>query len=203
VGIRITDYKINTVSGTDVGIRITDCKMNTISDTDVGIRITDCKLKTKNVTVVCIRITDCKRNTISDINVWIRITDRKKNTVIDTDDGTKTTDYKMNTIMIQMLVLGSYFLQFLAKAKNGNNTQTPHINITTATVEIIKFLGLTIDTILNWKHHISDLKPRLNKACYAIRSIKPFMSLVVLKSTYYSYARCATSYGLIFWGKFD
>ena len=65
---------------------------------------------------------------------------------------------------------------------------------------IIKFLGQTIDTILNWKHSISDLKPRLNKACYAIRSIKPFMSLAVLKITYYSYAHFIMSYGLIFWG---
>ena len=63
-----------------------------------------------------------------------------------------------------------------------------HTNKTTATVKSIKFLGLTIDTILNWKHHISNVKPKLNKACYAIRSIKPFMSLAVLKSTYYSYA---------------
>ena len=65
---------------------------------------------------------------------------------------------------------------------------------------IIKFLGQTIDTILNWKHSISDLKPRLNKACYAIGSIKPFMSLAVLKSTYYLYANSIMSYGLIFWG---
>ena len=50
-----------------------------------------------------------------------------------------------------------------------------HINKTTATVKSIKFLGLTIDTMLNLKHHISDLKPRLNKACYAIRSIKPLL----------------------------
>jgi len=76
----------------------------------------------------------------------------------------------------------------------------PHINKTTATVKSIKFLGLTIDTILNWKHHISDLKPRLNKACFAITSIKPFMSLAVLKSTYYSYAHSIMSYGLTFWG---
>ena len=62
----------------------------------------------------------------------------------------------------------------------------PHINKTTATVKSIKFVGLTIDTILNWKHHISDVKPRLNKACCAIRSVKPFMSLAVPKSTYYS-----------------
>ena len=74
-----------------------------------------------------------------------------------------------------------------------------HINETTPTVKSIKFLGLTIDTILNWKPHISDLKPRLNKACYAIRSIKTFMSLAVLKSVYYSYAHSIISYGLIFW----
>jgi hypothetical protein len=42
--------------------------------------------------------------------------------------------------------------------------------------------------------------PRLNKACYAIRSIKPFMSLKVLRSTYFSYAHSIMSYGLIFWG---
>jgi len=75
-----------------------------------------------------------------------------------------------------------------------------HINKTTVTVKSIKFLGLNIDTILNWKLHISDLKPRLNKACYAIRSIKPFMSSAVLKSVYYLYAHSIMSYGLIVWG---
>jgi len=75
-----------------------------------------------------------------------------------------------------------------------------HISKTTATVKSKKFLGLTIDNMLNWKHYIGDLKPRLNKACYAIRSIKPFMSLAVLKSVYYSYAHSIMSYGLIFWG---
>ena len=52
----------------------------------------------------------------------------------------------------------------------------------------------------NWKHHISELTIRLNKACYAIRSIKPFMSLDVLRSTYFSYAHSIISYGIIFWG---
>jgi len=43
----------------------------------------------------------------------------------------------------------------------------------------------TIDTILTWKHHIGELTFRMNKACYAIRSFKPFMSLDVLRSTYF------------------
>ena len=61
-------------------------------------------------------------------------------------------------------------------------------------------MGLTLNTTLNWKHHISELMPRLNKACYAIRSIKLFMSPNVLRSTYFSYAHSIMSYGLIFWG---
>jgi len=48
----------------------------------------------------------------------------------------------------------------------------------------LKFLGPTIDPSLTWKHHIGELTSRLNKACYAIRSVKPFMSLDVLRSTH-------------------
>ena len=57
-----------------------------------------------------------------------------------------------------------------------------------ATSRSLKFLGLTTDTTVTWKHHISELTTRLNKACYTIRSIRLFMSLDVLKSIYFSYA---------------
>jgi len=69
-----------------------------------------------------------------------------------------------------------------------------------ATVQSLKFLGLTIDTTLTWKHCIGELTSRMNKACYAIRSIKPFMFLDVLNSTYFSYVQSIISYGIIFWG---
>jgi hypothetical protein len=94
----------------------------------------------------------------------------------------------------------TYFLQFTTKAYKENNMQILYSNKTITTVKSIKFLGLTLDTTLNWKHHISELLTRLNKACYAIRLIKPFMSLNVLRSTYFLYAHSIMSYGLIFWG---
>ena len=94
----------------------------------------------------------------------------------------------------------TYFLQFHTKANKENNAQILHSNKITATAKSIKFLGLTLDTTLNWKHHIIELTLRLNKACYAIRTIRPFMSLTALKITYFSYAHSIMSYGLIFWG---
>ena len=64
----------------------------------------------------------------------------------------------------------------------------------------IKFLGLIIDSNLSWKKHIDDIIPKLNNACFAIRSVKPFMLLEVMKLIYFSYFHSVLSYGIIFWG---
>jgi len=93
-----------------------------------------------------------------------------------------------------------FFLQFVTKTDHAINMQVLFGNRKIATTQSLKFLGLTINTTLTWKHHIFELTSRLNKACYAIRSIKPFMSLDVLRSTYFLYVHSIISYGIIFWG---
>ena len=72
------------------------------------------------------------------------------------------------------------FLRFSTKTDYKINMQVSFGDMKIATAQSLKFLGLTIDTTLTWKHRISELITGLNKACYAIRSIKPFMSLDVL-----------------------
>jgi len=69
----------------------------------------------------------------------------------------------------------TYFLQFLTETDNEINMQVSFGNRKIATVQSLKFLGLTIDNNLTCKHHIGELTSRLNKACYAIRSIKLFL----------------------------
>jgi hypothetical protein len=63
-----------------------------------------------------------------------------------------------------------------------------------------KFLGFIINSTLSWKDHIVELISKLNKACYAIRAIKPFMSLDVLKMINFSYVHSVMSYGIILGG---
>jgi len=94
----------------------------------------------------------------------------------------------------------TYFLQFLTKTDYEINMQVSFSGKKIATAESLKFLGLTIDTTFTRRQHISEITTRLNKACYAIRSIKPFMSLDVLRSTYFAYVHSVISYGIIFWG---
>jgi hypothetical protein len=94
----------------------------------------------------------------------------------------------------------TYFLQFLTKTDHEMNMQVSFGNRKIATTQGLKFFGLIIDTSLTRKYHIGELTCRLNKACYAITSIKPFMSLDVLRSTYFLYGHSIISYGIIFWG---
>jgi len=93
-----------------------------------------------------------------------------------------------------------YFLQFLTKTDYEINMQVSYGDNKIATARSLKFWGLTIDTTFIWKQHISELTTRLNKTYYAMRSITPFMSLDVFRSTYFAYAHSIISYGIIFWG---
>ena len=124
-------------------------------------------------------------------------------TAIRTNLNLILTRYLMKWFCSNLLMLNhdrTYFLQFSTKTDYKINMQVSFGDRKIATAQSLKFLGLSIDTTLTWKHHISELTTRLNKACYAIRSVKPFMSLEVLRSTYFSYAHSIISYGIIFWG---
>jgi hypothetical protein len=63
-----------------------------------------------------------------------------------------------------------------------------------------KFLGIHVDSTLSWKIYIEHIIPKLSAACYAMRSIKPFMSQETLKMVYHAYFHSIMNYGLIFWG---
>ena len=79
----------------------------------------------------------------------------------------------------------TYFVQFVTKTNYKIKMQISFGDRKIATARNFNYLGLINDSTLTWKHHISELTARLNEACYAIRSIKPFMSLYVLRSMYF------------------
>ena len=68
------------------------------------------------------------------------------------------------------------------------------------TVSTIRFLGLIIDSTLSWKQHIDRIIPKLNRACFAIKQVKPYMAVESLKTIYFSYFHSIITYGIIFWG---
>jgi hypothetical protein len=91
-------------------------------------------------------------------------------------------------------------MQFVTKKNTELDMQVNFANKHITDISNTKFLGLTIDTSMSWKDHIKELTTKLNKACYAIRLIKPIASVNVLITIYFCYIHSAISYGIIFWG---
>jgi hypothetical protein len=94
----------------------------------------------------------------------------------------------------------THFLQFYTKTNQNYGFQTFYENKQITKAQNIKFLGITIDSNLSWKQHIEDITPRLNMACFAIRSAKSLVSLEAMRLIYFSCFHSILSYGIISWG---
>jgi hypothetical protein len=111
-----------------------------------------------------------------------------------------TTNNWFHSNLLRLNYDKTYFLQFLTK--NQNETIIPKISnkkVFTDTCSI-RFLELIIDNTLSFKEHITTLTSKLNKTCYAIKAVKPFVSMDVLKMIYFSYVHSLISCDIIFWG---
>jgi hypothetical protein len=90
------------------------------------------------------------------------------------------------------------FLHF--KSKNSSILDTK-LKYDTKSSDIkfgTKFLGIRMDSTLQWKAHIDLLSMKLNATCYALRTIKHTLSQQVLVMVYFSYSHSITSYGITF-----
>jgi len=92
------------------------------------------------------------------------------------------------------------YIQFRTKNTSVNEISIGYNNTCILNTSYTKFLGLVITNSLSWKDHVTQLIPKLGKACYVLRCIRPFMSQGALKSVYYSYFHFLITYGIIFLG---
>ena len=58
------------------------------------------------------------------------------------------------------------FLQFLTTHKNETQQQIVTSTSLIADINSTRFPGLKIDSTLTWREHVTELTPKLNKACY-------------------------------------
>jgi exonuclease III len=94
----------------------------------------------------------------------------------------------------------THFLQFFLKKNRELEIQISTDKPLITNLNCSSFLGITIDNVLSWKNHILKISLKLNKACFAVRAIRPFISLDSIKMVYYSYVHSILEYGIIFWG---
>jgi hypothetical protein len=108
------------------------------------------------------------------------------------------TRFKSNSLLLNFNK--TYFIQFTNNSKYASDIQINYEDKQISTAKETKFLGLFINNNLCWKTHIECIKSKLSSACYAVRSVKPYVTINTLKMIYYSYFHSVMTYGLLFWG---
>jgi hypothetical protein len=94
----------------------------------------------------------------------------------------------------------TYFIQFTNKSTWTSDIQITYGDKQISIVNETKFLVLFINNNLSWKTYIECIKSKLSLACYAVSSVKPFLTINTLQMIYYSYFHSVMTYGLLFCG---
>lgn len=85
----------------------------------------------------------------------------------------------------------------------SNNSDSLDINLNGGKIlqiNIVKFLGIHIDALLNWKHEVQSLSNSLGSACYALRSLRDVLHIQELKIVYYALVESKLRYSIKLWG---
>ena len=67
--------------------------------------------------------------------------------------------------------------------------------------ESVKYLGVKIDTNLNWEHHVNDLSIKLNRANALLFKMRKYVSLKILRSIYFAILDSYLSYCCLVWAQ--
>lgn len=91
-------------------------------------------------------------------------------------------------------------INYSQRPQNSIKFKLIHDNNIINEVETAKFLGLKIDSRINWKCHTEDLCTKISSLSFAMYKLAPTVSRNALFMAYYGLVESVLRYGLIFWG---
>lgn len=90
---------------------------------------------------------------------------------------------------------------FRTTAGNKDNMDVTLNNEKIALVTDVKFLGIHLDDLLNWKKELAHIDSTISSACYALRKLRDEINTEQLKMVYYALVESRLRYSIQFWGK--
>jgi hypothetical protein len=93
-----------------------------------------------------------------------------------------------------------HYMYFKMKMSQIDQYPLKYINKQINRTHCIDFLGVSLDSTLSWQGYINKVITKLNSACFAIRSLKLFLTIQDLRIVYFAYVLSIITYCLPFWG---
>ncbi|KAI5643725.1 reverse transcriptase (RNA-dependent DNA polymerase) domain-containing protein [Phthorimaea operculella] len=67
-------------------------------------------------------------------------------------------------------------------------------------LEVVKFLGINMDRLLNWKTELNSIESSISSACYALRTLRDILRIDQLKMVYFALVESKLRYSIKYWG---
>lgn len=106
----------------------------------------------------------------------------------------------LHTINLSVNLVKTKIMQFHAHQAKPPDVNIRYRSINIENVKTIKFLGLHIDSHLNWKYQIESINNRLSSQSYALLMLAKSASRDTLLTAYYGNVYPLLNYGVILWG---
>lgn len=91
-------------------------------------------------------------------------------------------------------------INYIKKRKCSANIKASYENNIIDKVDNSRYLGLDIDSKLNWKLHIENLTKKICSSAYALYKLARIIDIDALLTAYYGLVASHIRYGIIFWG---
>ena len=107
----------------------------------------------------------------------------------------------MNTNNLSLSIGKSNFVLFHPPQKKVNTSVKLYINdIPLEEKSHIKYLGIMLDTNLNWKSHVHYISKKVKRSIGILSKIRYHVNLDVLTNLYYALIYPFLIYGIVIWG---
>lgn len=112
----------------------------------------------------------------------------------------KTVASWLENINLKVNVDKTKLVQFKNYKQHPIKLEVCHNGSKVDIVSETNFLGVIIDTHLNWKSHVIKVNKKLSQYCYILSVLTNISSKEIAINAYYGYVYPQLNYGIIFWG---
>lgn len=106
----------------------------------------------------------------------------------------------LNNNNLKINLTKTNIMHFAQRSQNPTNIKLIQDDYVVTEATTTRFLGLTIDSRLNWKEHTDILCKKVSNLSYALYKLAPTINFDALLSAYYGLVESVLRYGIIFWG---
>lgn len=126
-------------------------------------------------------------NTLNDLQVQV-------NTALSAFNSWFTcNNLKLNTSKTNVML-------FKSTVRNNETLDVSVDGNKVVTVSEVKFLGIHIDSLLNWKLELNSIECTISSACFALRSLRDDITIKQLRTVYFALVESRLRYSIKLWG---